>query len=169
MKTYIRFGEIPTNQKSINYFTKNNENGVSVFDGNLSLINLRQINRIGTKAYIVTGDEVGIGNDGEPLLSNVKIIEEYKYLNEYLSDYIYNVMMKSFNVYIGERDSTNYFFGRFFKETKICEKCGNVIEWYESCCDEGYTKKDTWLEHVFNGVTFKEPKQGFDCDLGVRR
>ena len=94
---YIRFGEIPTNEKSGIY--KNNEiccgyeKGVSVWDcciknnkyhivlpnpcnedtiadiETYTLYNDRNI-------YLVTGIEVGSGSDNEPLLKNVKIIKQ---------------------------------------------------------------------------------------------
>lgn len=129
-KRYIRYGEIPANERSFNFMRmpleyiqdfawardafgyeeaaksligkmehKNErrksrgleelrylEDGVSVFimsdqgreiADNADLersLQTRREDRI--KKYIVTGEEVGIGQDGEPLIRNVKIIEE---------------------------------------------------------------------------------------------
>lgn len=125
MKRYIRYGEIPENEKSINfiklsfdenadftYFFENGMNriealkaackrrinsgkitlddilepGVSVFNadenGNPIIENEAQRISLETrlkqnkKAYIVTGEEVGKGQDEEPLIINIEIIEK---------------------------------------------------------------------------------------------
>lgn len=82
-KTYLRIGIVPKNEESFNYLTKQNENGVSVFelkDGKPVLNNLQLVDsyagRSDSQAFIVTGEEIGIGNDGEPLLKNVKYISK---------------------------------------------------------------------------------------------
>lgn len=115
---YLRFGEIPENEQSINWWKvrladqedfswtyreygyeyaldcirnldEALEDGVSVFEldenGTPVLENdaLRTtyesyLSRKDRKAYIVDGDEVGKGADNEPLLKNVRIIEEVK-------------------------------------------------------------------------------------------
>ena len=116
MKKYLRFGEIPPNEKSINWIMASLdashdfsyslelgdtyeeayrfagikeewlEDGVSVFefkDGSLVFNdNLKadyeyRVAHI-EKSYIVTGDEVGRGKSGEPLLKNIKILKEVK-------------------------------------------------------------------------------------------
>lgn len=173
MKRYIRFGEIPKNERSTNYFTKEYEKGVSVFDENLELTNLRLVsslaNRIGTKAYIVTGDEVGKGNDGEPLIINVKVIEEFKYNDLEISNHIYETMENKFKYHEGDRVSTSYYVGSFTEETKRCKACGKTVNWFENCCDNGYEKREIIKKYVFNEVDFIEPVEGFDCDLGYRK
>lgn len=122
MKKYIRFGEIPDCERSLNYlkinfdqqedirwsdkqpfdaakWCKKNcnswknvdiesifEPGVSVFDmdengkpvlNNEALSSSWNVRKEQKKpCYIVTGDVVGIGQDGEPLLKNVKVIDK---------------------------------------------------------------------------------------------
>lgn len=122
MKKYIRFGEIPDCERSLNYlkinfdqqedirwsdkqpfdaakWCKKNcnswknvdiesifEPGVSVFDmdedGNPVLDNEALSSSWSVReeqekpCYIVTGDVVGTGQDGEPLLKNVRIIDK---------------------------------------------------------------------------------------------
>lgn len=112
MKKYLRFGEIPPNEKSINFIKLSlNDNsdfsyflslglidkayscipadcfemGVSCFDTDKNnapiLLNDKLRNdydsRIerGEKLYLVTGREIGRGQDGEPLLVDVCIIK----------------------------------------------------------------------------------------------
>ena len=106
METYLRFGEIPENEKSSFYFNDDvvgEENGVSVYraiedaDGTLSVCIPIPITKTtlytfqsiiqyeNRKCYLVTGDVVGRGSDNEPLLKNVRIIREidkYRQRNE---------------------------------------------------------------------------------------
>ena len=111
MKKYIRFGEIPPNERSVNFIKmtldqvdafswaigamkaeeayteyvpeKALEPGVSVFEmdknGNPLLKNIGLVRSYckraeDEKAYIVTGDPVGTGHDGDILIKNVNII-----------------------------------------------------------------------------------------------
>ena len=89
---YIRYGEIPPGEKSKIYNQCDNsvvgeEVGVSVFeyiegrgivipnnekakDDFFMLSKMYWINH-----YLVSGDEVGVGSDGEPLINNIKIIK----------------------------------------------------------------------------------------------
>ena len=90
-KLYIRYGEIPPDEKSKIHNRAGEiigeEVGVSVFeyiegrgivipdtekarDDFFMLSKMYWINH-----YLVSGDEVGVGSDGEPLISNVKIIK----------------------------------------------------------------------------------------------
>lgn len=86
---YIRFGDLPTHQKSKNYLTEEFENGVSVYealerDGSLSIllpsltastcVSLSGV--LSRPMYIVEGDVCGTGSDGEPLLKNCKIVRQ---------------------------------------------------------------------------------------------
>ena len=89
-KIYIRFGEIPLNERSNIY--RNDEGivgeeiGVSVYEGINDNGKIKVImpsltgsacvglsGCIKKKMYIVKGKVVGIGSDGEPLLRNIKI------------------------------------------------------------------------------------------------
>jgi len=98
---YIRFGDVPEDECSTIYRGENaigKENGVSVYpviifgdkiflgitlpitrttlDTFIHLI--RYDNR---PCYLVEGDYIGEGTDGEPLIQNVNIIKEIKYRN----------------------------------------------------------------------------------------
>lgn len=90
-KLYIRYGEIPPNEKSKIHNRAGEiigeEVGVSVFEyieGRGAVIpdtekardDYFMLSKMYWKNhYLVTGDEVGIGSDGEPLITNVKIIK----------------------------------------------------------------------------------------------
>lgn len=80
---YIRFGKLPKGGRSRNHITGELEAGVSVYpaakvsDG--YIVDMRGIDAgsglfivQGRDAYLVTGDVVGMGSDGEPLLANCK-------------------------------------------------------------------------------------------------
>lgn len=89
MKKYIRFGPIPTNEQSVK-LDGSLEDGVSVYDTVLMTngyhpiipipptlsqgITYMYLIKQRRDVYIVIGDEVGYGSDGEPLIRNVKII-----------------------------------------------------------------------------------------------
>lgn len=166
MKRYIRFGEIPADGRSINYFKltfeqQNNldyneypdeakECGLSVFDivddmpllDNLQLITtLHARVRDNYKAYIVSGDIVGYGNDGEPLLSNVKIVSDYIYQKEELYEYIISVLKTKYQQF-EKRAENNEFMGTFSfpKKTLVC-----------------------------NDYEFWNPVEGFDTRLGYKK
>ena len=94
---YIRFGDIPEDeQSSIHYrnYYCGHEKGVSVFDCVVKngqphivmpypwseaivddLTGFYPYNRT-TNVYLVTGTEIGRGTDNEPIITNVKIIQD---------------------------------------------------------------------------------------------
>lgn len=96
---FLRLGIISKDEKSYNFITKKYEEGVSVFGlkGNTPILeNLQQIDsfsgRYTLPSFIVSGDVVGTGFDGEPILKNVKYIKKIipnfksiteKYLNKF--------------------------------------------------------------------------------------
>ena len=92
-RIFVRFGELPQDGKSLNHLTGKYENGVSVYDAIRdkqgihiilpSLTGSACVSLSGCldkSSYQVIGIIVGRGSDGEPLLSNCKIIKEL-YLN----------------------------------------------------------------------------------------
>lgn len=82
-KGFIRFGDVPEDEKSYNYRDGFYEKGVSVYnalfypDGKYEIIPENDIQVFGSisfgsrPAFRVWGDVVGTGSDGEPLLRNV--------------------------------------------------------------------------------------------------
>ena len=103
-KLYIRFGEIPDGEKSGIYSYREqkivgSENGVSVYDcckigdefrivlpsqcKESTLDTLYGLLVDGANIYILSGDEVGIGSDNEPLIKNCNV--KCKLPNNYFS------------------------------------------------------------------------------------
>ena len=91
VKTYIRYGELPPDGKSKIHNRAGEiigeEIGVSVFeyiDGRGIVVPdnatarddfLMLSGKFWVNHYLVSGDEVGVGSDKEPLLANVKILK----------------------------------------------------------------------------------------------
>ena len=89
-KVYIRFGQFSKGLRSLNHATRKKERGLSVYnarleeDGTVSLIvNDPTLKRNplesaaqlrGRLVWVVTGREVAVGADGEPLLVEVRIL-----------------------------------------------------------------------------------------------
>lgn len=89
---YIRYGDLPKGGRSTNYVTGQKEQGVSVypatydlttgaivFDGSLPGAGTLVFVSIDRIPHLVTGQYVGDGSDGEPLLRRVKIGAELRY------------------------------------------------------------------------------------------
>lgn len=89
---YIRFGNLPEGGRSTNYVTGKKERGVSVyvakvdletgaivFDENGTDIGTLMF-MIGDRTpYLVSGQEAGVGADGEPVLRKVQIVGTLRY------------------------------------------------------------------------------------------
>jgi len=98
MKQYIRFGELPRSGKSTIFFRGEpvgEEEGVSVWDckqdgdkyipllpdvpnedAKDDLFRMLNYTYMYGNVYLVTGREVGRGQDGEPLIANAEIVRE---------------------------------------------------------------------------------------------
>ena len=87
-KFYVRFGDLPKDGKSTNHLTGKKEKGVSVieakqnlFTGEIELVPYGSPTFMWVQnrpMYEVTGEYVGKGSDGEPLLKNAKILRRIK-------------------------------------------------------------------------------------------
>lgn len=88
-KRFLRFGKIPNTNKSQNYHTKKLENGISVYEyvyhenkykiifPHLTYSSCVSLSGcIDRPCYLVEGQLVGFGSDGEPLITDVQIIKE---------------------------------------------------------------------------------------------
>lgn len=89
---YVRFGDIPEDERSYNSTDDCYEDGVSVYAAEISSVPAASdaagmFVPVGSKTlqimllaqrdtYLVTGDEVGTGVDGEPLLRDVETVAE---------------------------------------------------------------------------------------------
>lgn len=83
---YIRFCKIPHDERSYNFMRNRKEIGVSVFKADTNnmpiLENVEQAKslwaRLNRRHYLVTGNVVGVGQDGEPLLQNVRVVRRLR-------------------------------------------------------------------------------------------
>lgn len=86
MEMYIRFCKVPQDEKSWNFMRNRKEIGVSVFkadENNMPILeNAEQAKslwaRLHRRHYLVTGEVVGYGQDGEPLLQNVRVVRRLR-------------------------------------------------------------------------------------------
>lgn len=176
---YLRFGKIPKNGKSINFFKMTNdqndnfsfcldaygidqalemvpddvfEPGISVFEMDAEGLPIlgtmrRMISlcaRLNDPIYIVTGEKVGEGNDGEPLLS-VSTAETIQIEREKLVSLILEELKKNFKSVVYDSQSD-------FRDNQIFDfHIGNKIE------------------YCFNGWTFTDPVDGFDVSIGIKK
>lgn len=146
-KKYLRLGLLPESGKSFNFLTEQEENGVSVFDivdGKPVINNLQLIDsfsgRHSFKAFFVTGEQIGIGHDGEPILTNVK----YDSLaNMNIEELTIEALDNAFNKKIGDFDQ-------------------NVDE-----VNTFYTNGN--LEVTYKGFTYSNPKSEFNTKMGKGR
>lgn len=95
---YIRWGTPPRSGRSRNYATGELEGGISVYaaewnpgtdciefaeDGALGGTGLGYVLSGRTDVYLLTGDEIGRGSDGEPLLTDVRVLSRLCYDHEH--------------------------------------------------------------------------------------
>ena len=82
MKVYVRYGFWDNRTLSRNHRTKEREVGVSVYRATVKNrivypdddIAYDKLHGQGRLVFVVTGDEVGLGSDGEPVLRRVKAL-----------------------------------------------------------------------------------------------
>lgn len=152
------------------------ENGTSVFkigkDGMPVLENLRQVNslalRIGKPAYIVSGEEVGTGNDGEPLVQNIKVGKERRFTEDELKEYILSFLSCNFMLVIPPKKQileNQYKIYEFYEEKQVNLKTGEIKDCLCGMAEPGFRKIPGHTYFVFCGWEFRCPVDGFDADL----
>jgi hypothetical protein len=89
---FVRYGRLPPNGRSRNHADGTLEAGISVYRGerlpsgearalartNQEQVGIANFDHLHVPLYIVRGDVIGNGSDGEPLLANAKIIRRAK-------------------------------------------------------------------------------------------
>lgn len=153
------------------------ECGVSVFVAGKDCMpvfeNLRQVSsfccRYGSeKIYEVTGEEVGSGQDGDPLLSVVEIIKSRRISEEKARACVLSFMCRNFKcVQPGsDPDGSELGFFHFYEDEKI-----NIItgERAPSFAFSGSEWVKVPARDVYNvcGWTFSDPVTGLDTRLGI--
>lgn len=153
------------------------EGGVSVFEIGKDVMptfeNLRQVSsfccRYGNeKIYEVTGEEVGNGQDGEPLLSGVKIVRRRRISAEKARACVLSFMCQHFKgIQPGSKpEGGELGFFHFYEDEKINIITGerapsfsvNGSEWVKVPGRDVYT---------VCGWTFSDPVPGLDARLGI--
>lgn len=131
------------------------EAGVSAFEidgnGDIVLTNVMLLNAICKRisnnnedTYIIEGDKVGIGNDGEALVGNITSVQRYDVDKEHMSDYIFETMKENFKHMEGERKREKFFFGNFWVDTlhnQLCKWSFNGVDFFEPINNEFVTIK----------------------------
>jgi len=179
---FLRLGKIPGNKQSTNFFTNEKEIGVSVFEfkNNLPILsNLNQLNSFALRreepAFICSGDVIGIGNDEEPLIKNIKIIKSINYSKEDFLKIILDKLNQAFLSKSGDLDLIDRDLSRVFhsvKRTKTCTICKIEIDEFDNCdCKSKkntykYTKGKEIHEYIYAGIKFTNPVNGFDTLMG---
>lgn len=142
------------------------ESGVSCFladSENLPILeNVKQANslaiRIGASAYMVSGEIVGTGEDGEPLV-DVSSAEKIEISKETLIGVILSFLKKS---YAKCAPAPTYSLQISKSERNLeIDKLGNVKEYY-TFLDKGYKHLRTERSVTFAGCKFSEPITGSD-------
>ena len=127
------------------------ETGLSVFDvndnGMPELPNMQLITsllgRLDDTVYIVSGEEIERGNDGEPLIVFDKIECEKAIDKKEMLDYVITLLKSNFENY-------EYIEEENYNSNQVFYFNVNGGEW------------------CFNGWTFRNPKNGFDATIGTR-
>ena len=201
MKKYLRFGEIPSGERSINFlklriqenkdfaWTKGNsgygeavsqvpekafEPGVSVFemgvDGLPVLHNMREARslagRIGCKIYQVSGDEVGRGNDGEPLIKNIKVDKTRRITVENLEKHIITFLASNFcivNQTEEKPQSGDYDIYCFWQQYQVNFDTKGKRK-YCGFKEDGFVKSPGYYLFCFREWEFAFPRPGFDAE-----
>lgn len=89
MTTYLRLGPWPEDERSRCWATGTIEEGVSVYaldpqgqpvapSGEWAEVDLHERLALDEPKWLVTGDLVGTGHDGEPLLRNLTIVRRWQ-------------------------------------------------------------------------------------------
>ncbi|ULQ49069.1 hypothetical protein [Liquorilactobacillus nagelii] len=174
MKEYLRFKAIPKDEKSWNFIEEKYENGVSAFelaDGKPVFSNLQLISSFTSRrdddAYIVTGDKVGVGFDGEPLLKNVKIIKKANLDVDKISMGFLTSKFKD-KKDIGCRKDI-YMIREFAQVDAINPKTGEIVKEANTWDYPDWKFSGEYHVWEYAGFEFSDPVDGFDTIVGTER
>lgn len=164
---FLRLGEIPKNEKSINFLKMTNEqnenytyileecgydealsfvpqnafeNGISCFcvENDMPVLDSIELlrsfcARINDTGYIIEADKVGIGQDLEPLVKNVKTIKKWQATKQERVEIVHKILEK------------------MFKNRKTMPDCCRS---FDLC---GFTDwKTNKKSYVFNGIEYSD-------------
>lgn len=112
-------------------------------------------------AYIIEGEEVGRGNDGEPIIANVHVLERMEYDPEELLQFAVSEMTKNFSSvkFEGSSDGCRSLCN-FYVDKKVNLKTGEERAFYEPTSGKGW---ESWqyMEYLLAGWVFWNPIGNF--------
>lgn len=199
-KKYIRFGEVPKSEKSVNFIKlsfdesagfnyeveQGNideaydlvspdalEDGVSVFDCDKHsmmpiLSNLRLVKsllaRLDSAIYLVEGEEVGRGQDGEPLIRSVTIVKKRRIKKETLLDLVLEVLIKNFEnaSFDASKEVGSCQIYEFGGRQRINKKTGERVSEYEELANPAeWVLSPLKVRYCWMGWAFSNPVKDF--------
>lgn len=159
------------------------ECGVSVFqvdtDGLPKMHSLQQLNsmlsRLGAPVYLVQGEQVGWGNDDEPLIRNIKIIKRYNIPDDVYLKKVLKILYKNFTQvrkrpqpYTYNR-ATGYRIYAFAKDVYRNKQTGQVdILKVRTKHNPDWEYIGQRFVYAFLDWEFESPKPGFSVIEGIK-
>lgn len=149
------------------------EDGVSVFDCNGDsflpvLSNLRLVKsllaRLDSAIYLAEGEEVGRGQDGEPLIRSVTIIKKRRIKKEVLLDLVLEVLLKSFEnaAFDASKEVDSYQIYEFGGWERVNKKSGERVSEYEEVANPAeWVLSPLKVRYCWMGWTFSNPVKDF--------
>ena len=155
------------------------ECGISAFkadENNMPVLeNLQQVSsllsRLDCNAYILEGEQIGTGNDAEPLVKLSGEAEKIELNEEALVALVLDFLHSRFQnaVYSAADDEKNNSLNCFVVERKKNKKTGEITgRWDDVEHPEDWTLIPSVREYCINGWTFTDPIEGFDIHMGIR-
>lgn len=155
------------------------EAGLSVFEidenGMLKLDNLQLVSsmlaRIDAKVYEVSGEQVGTGNDGEPLIEVEKVEKKRRISREKLISHAISTICKNFKnaEFNRNADVSDCRLHSFYVEQKININTGKKVSIWNDVKGDEWVNMPPYREYTACGWAFSNPVDGFDVNLGIKR
>lgn len=155
------------------------ETGLSVFEmgenglpelGNLQLVN-SMLARLDSKIYEVSGEQVGTGNDGEPLIEVEKVEKKRRISREKLINHAISTLCRNFknSEFSGNSEDSDCHLHSFYIEQKININTGEKASIWNDAQGDEWVNMPPYREYATCGWTFSNPVDGFDVNLGIKR
>lgn len=144
------------------------ENGLPKL-GNLQLVS-SMLARIDAKVYEVSGEQVGTGNDGEPLIEVEKVEKRHRISREKLISHAISTLCKNFKnaEFNRNADVSDCHLHSFYVEQKINVKTGEKVGVWADVEGNEWVRMPPYTEYTACGWTFSNPVDGFDVNLGIK-
>lgn len=178
MEKYLRFGAIPVDERSWNFIENKKEEGVSVFKldktGMPVLETLNNVQDLATRVdlpcFEVTGENVGVGFGGEPLIKNLKVLKKRRINKDKFKLLILKFMFSHFRRSdIDEACASETFeIFQFHTKYKVNLITGEKVSEFEEVdwSPDITIKTPSEIVYKFLGWSFYEPVLKFDTRLG---